>query len=160
MSKKNQMVEVDAIAEVNEVNSEKKALQEKKLKAIAEAKVRVKDFLDGLDSDDRLKADLLTLINFKGRRTSSTSSKVSKTDLLKSMLKDQLHISGLEIYKQFKIGQPEMSIQRRLMVQRCKPEERVWMAIDEINDEYHLLGVGPDAPEGWDGYVPADEKDL
>jgi len=48
---------------------------------------------------------------------------------------------------------------------KCAPEDRLWITLSNTPGEpmgsYELIASGPDAPEGWEGYVPVDtEIDL
>jgi hypothetical protein len=44
---------------------------------------------------------------------------------------------------------------------RTAPEDRVWIELENKPDEpmgsYVVIGTGPDAPEGWEGFMPVEE---
>ena len=66
----------------------------------------------------------------------------------------------MEVFKQFKIGRPEMSNKCRLFLKTDNPADRVWIAFDSDDEVYRVVGTGAKAPKDWQGFVPADEKQL
>lgn len=44
---------------------------------------------------------------------------------------------------------------------RTAPEDRIWIELENTPDEpmgsYVVKGTGPDAPEGWEGFMPVEE---
>jgi hypothetical protein len=138
---------------------EKKAeeLREQKKKERAEAKERVRKLIEDNKFDEQTKKDLQTLISFKKGRAGA-SNKVSKTDVLKKLFREKKTVSEMEIFKQFKMGIPEMNIQRRLMIQRSTPEDRVWINHDPEKEVWVMVKEGPNPPKDWDGYIPEEQK--
>jgi ABC-type sugar transport system ATPase subunit len=66
-------------------------------------------------------------------------------------------ISEDEVFKLFKIGRRECASHIRSNLKRAEPGARVWIAFDPSSGMYKVAGKGPKAPQGWTGYVPAEE---
>jgi len=134
--------------------------KEAKKKAYQDAKSRVRDYIKTLSSDDLLKADLVLLVGTGQRASRGPVSSIN------TVLRDAIIASGdeglseMDIFKQFKIGRPEMTTKIRIFVKTPNPDDRVWVNFDESTEIYKVVGLGKDAPEGWDGFVPADENIL
>jgi hypothetical protein len=128
------------------------------------AKVRVLEFMKGV-KDAQLLADLKFFVSQTRERGEATVKAISaplKDALVKAGAKG---MTGLDIYRQFKLGEPEMRIKQRTLIQRAKPEDRCWVGYDAEKNAadggtYTVLAIGAEAPKGWDGYVPSDEEEL
>ena len=128
-----------------------------------EAKARVLAFLaDNAEALGALKGDIMLFLG-TGRVRSGKAATVAPTNALRQALLDAgaKGLGEMDIFKAFKIGRPEMSIKRRVLVQSAKtPEDRVWIDFDEKTEVWKVVGTGAKAPEGWDGYVPAEKEAL
>ena len=69
-------------------------------------------------------------------------------------------LSEMDIFKMFKIGRPMMAAKVRILVLTANPADRVWVAFDEPNEIYNVVGTGAKPPKDWDGYVPAEKENL
>lgn len=123
------------------------------------AQVKVREFIKTVDDVD-LKAALVLLV---GSGTRAVRGAVKSINVV---LKDALVAAGddglseMDIFKQFKIGRPEMTTKVRIFLKTPNTEDRVWVRFSEEDETYRVIGSGTDAPEGWDGFVPADENLL
>jgi hypothetical protein len=63
----------------------------------------------------------------------------------------------MDIFKQFRIGRPEMVTKCRILVLCPNPADRVWVKFDEPTETYNVVGTGATPPEGWDGYIPSSK---
>jgi len=137
----------------------KRAEAKSVLKEMLKAEYNGKDEMVILkEAFEQIRSAIKTLVSFGTART-STGSKVSKTDVLKEMIKKDGQIEEMKIFEMFQIGRPEMAIQRRLMIQKCDAEDRVYMNFDEDKRAYVLVSVGAEVPADWEGYIPDDQKE-
>jgi len=170
MAKKNAKVVIDeadekeASAEVQEVEAAKAAAVAKR-KATNEAKKEAKQKLIAwLKEDPKIEDDIHTAIVLliKTAAKSSKPRAESINEQLKAVLVEagKDGVSEMAIFKQFKIGQPEMSIKTRLFVKVKDPAERIWVRFFEDEELYKVIATGADMPEDWDGYIPTTEVSL
>lgn len=68
-------------------------------------------------------------------------------------------IDEMEIFRVFKIGRGEMRKKVRELIRDGAPADRIWIAFDEVKEEWVLMGRGPKAPAGWKGYLPTEGGD-
>lgn len=145
------------------VVDQKKAEAAKKraetLKIKKEAKERVRKFAEGV-KDEQLRADLMLLVSASEKKPRTANAGPSVNQQIKDMLIEKKELSELDIFKNFKIGRPEMNIKRRLFVKDCEPKDRVWFSFDEDKEVYKLVATGEKAPSGWDGYDPDKTAEL
>lgn len=144
--------------EKNEVKEEKvvdpKAAAKKQ--ARMEAKARIVNFLkDNAEQLGGLKADIELFIG-KGQRAAKAAVKSVNAELRDAFLSHKT-LSELDIFKQFRIGRPEMVTKMRILVLCPNPDDRVWVKFDEPTETYSVVGTGATPPEGWDGYVPSSK---
>lgn len=66
-----------------------------------------------------------------------------------------------EVWAQFKLGRAEMRKKTIMAIKKAAPEDRVWVSFEPASGTYILQSIGPDAPDGWLGYVPLEkERDM
>lgn len=155
--------DVGELRDVIELTPEEIAAKKEKVEQARllrkEAKTRLRDFAKTLDDDDDLKPDILLLVGTAARARTGRAT-VSVNQVLRDIFLEKGEISEMEIFKNFKIGRPEMSIKTRIFVKVPNPEDRIWIVFDEEEEVYHMVAKGAKAPKNWDGYVPADEDLL
>jgi hypothetical protein len=123
------------------------------------AQVKVREFANGLEDEDMKKA-ILFLIGSGQRAARGAVRSVNKVLLEALQAAGDEGLSEMDIFKQFKIGRPEMTTKVRIFLKTPNVEDRVWVSFDEESETYRVVGSGASAPEGWDGFVPADENVL
>lgn len=145
----------------NMTDSEKKDYNEKKKIAAQaykerqkEAKETIKSFLaEGPELPEEVKK-AMEYLSGSGQRAARTSSVVN---VLRERLLEKGVMSGVEIFTEFEYGTPTMKSKVRDLIKKAEPEDRVWVAFEGGN--WVVKGTGPDAPEGWDGYMPPEEAE-
>jgi hypothetical protein len=65
-------------------------------------------------------------------------------------------LSGLDAYRKLRYGTPDMRRSMILAIKTGAPERRLWIDYDGQTDEYTLVSIGANSPDGWTGYVPID----
>ncbi len=163
-------------ASVTEEIDEKKAALLAKRKAATEAYNAAKDLIRASYNDlkDLVEQPLYeAIVKVVGQARGAGTPRVAgaKRASLKQMLLDEFvgegkgvgtRVNEMELFKKFKVGQAEMRYQ--LIIPNIKnvdkPEDRKWFAYDEESGDYVFVAEGADVPEGWDGYLPADEALL
>lgn len=157
MNTENKTTVVDSAIDQKKAEAAKKRAETLKIKK--EAKERVRKFADSV-KDEQLKADLMLLVSASEKKTRSANAGPSVNQQIKDMLLEKKELSELEIFKNFKIGRPEMNIKRRLFVKDCEPKDRIWFSFDEDKEVYKLIATGEKAPADWDGYDPDKTAEL
>jgi len=152
-------LDVDKLELTVEEIATKKEKAEKTRLLRNEAKTRLRDFAKTLEDDDALKPDILLLVGTAARARTGRAT-VSVNQVLRDLFLEKGEISEMEIFHNFKIGRPEMSIKTRIFVKVPDPADRIWIVFDEEEEVYRLVAKGAKAPKGWEGYVPADENIL
>ena len=137
-----------------EFNEKKKVAAQAYAKRKADAKAIIKTFLADKESQ-RLTPETRNAIEYLiGTGVRSVRAGVS------SALKELLilgPVSTIDIFTKFEYGKPTMESKIRNFI-KAKPEDRIWVALE--NGNYLIKGIGPDAPEGWTGYVPAVKSET
>lgn len=120
------------------------------------AKARIVAFLkDNAEQLGGLKADIELFIG-KGSRAPKAATKSVNAELRDAFLAKQ-SLSEMDIFKQFRIGRPEMVTKMRILVLCPNPDDRVWVKFDEKTETYNVVGTGATPPAGWDGYIPSSK---
>ena len=65
-------------------------------------------------------------------------------------------VDELEMFKATKMGRGEIRAKIRENLKNADPENRFWVELDADSEEWTLIGIGADQPEGWQG-APIDE---
>lgn len=86
------------------------------------------------------------------------SSGTSMESRFISLLKEKGTVSEDVVFKELKIGRKECAGYIRNNLRKVKPVDRVWIAFDPKIGLYTVKGKGEKAPQGWNGYIPIDEK--
>ena len=62
--------------------------------------------------------------------------------------------SESDIFSKFRMGRGDMKAAIKVALQKAETSERKWVAFDFYAETYILLDIGPNAPNGWAGYMP------
>jgi len=141
------------------MNTEKKINPKAEAKKIArkEARTRIVTFLnDNKDQLGTIADDVRLFIGGGGHRVGVTKS--VNNDIRIAFLKahgEGKGLTELDLFKQFKVGRPEMVTKCRILVLCPNPADRVWVKFDETTETYTVVGLGENPPVGWTGYVPS-----
>lgn len=120
-----------------------------------EAKGFLREFIKTLEDGDLKVA--LTLIIGTGIRGRAAVPSI-KTKIKEALLEAaETGISEMQMFKLFKIGQPEMARNIKSFL-KGDPESRVWVQLTE--EAYIIVGLGAEVPDNWEGYIPADIEQL
>ena len=65
--------------------------------------------------------------------------------------------SESDIFSKFRMGRGDMKAAIKVALQKAETSERQWVAFDLDSGTYTLLDIGPNAPNGWEGYMPLAE---
>ena len=65
--------------------------------------------------------------------------------------------SESDIFSKFRMGRGDMKAAIKVALQKAETSERKWVAFDFYSETYILLDIGPNAPNGWAGYMPLAE---
>jgi hypothetical protein len=138
-----------------------KAVEAKRAERI-EARKRVLAFVKANEEQlDTIAADIRL---FVGHERAARAPRASINTALRTAFlaahEDGKGLSEMEIFKMFKIGRPMMAAKMRILVLTANPTDRVWVAFDEPNETYNVVGTGAKPPKNWDGYVPAEKENL
>jgi len=152
-------------AEAKKVDPERAKAAEAKKKARAAARARVVEYISQFDltkpKEKQLVDDIRSFIGGGAQRVARVATKS-----VNSALRDALIAAGdkglseMDVFKQFKIGRPEMVTKIRILVLCPNPDDRVWARFDEAKESYFVVGKGANPPKGWDGYVPGAKETL
>lgn len=117
-------------------------------------------------------SDALTTL-FKVTRKDSTGTRSTPKAVIVKAIRDILlndgEITEQEVFlKSMELGGGWGRSEMKNFIKnniKCAPEDRLWITMVNTPGEpmgtYTVVGSGPDAPEGWEGYVPVDtEIDL
>jgi len=156
MAKRNTNTEAQVEKTPEEIKAEKKARRDER----NAAKKLVRNFMTENDLPEEVTDALNMLISFKIRKGRSGISKASKTQLIAEKLREQKSMSELELFQEFKVGRQAMKAQIRMFIKKMDPENRIWVTFDEETETYNLVAEGPNPPDGWEGYVPAEADEL
>lgn len=129
--------------------------QEKKKAQRRAAKGFLREFVKTLEEGD-LKVALTLVVGsgIRGRAAVPSIKNKIKEALLEAA---ETGISEMQMFKQFKVGQPEMARNIKSFL-KGDPESRVWV---QLTDEtYSIVGLGAEVPDNWEGYIPADVEQL
>jgi hypothetical protein len=114
------------------------------------------------DEDQRELYNSLKFLVGAGFRAPGAGGTTSKrTIILEAVTKaGKDGLSEMDLFKQFRIGRPEMQANVRYWIRNPKNKaDRVWVGFDETKEVYGVVGKGATPPKGWTGYVPDDEKE-
>ena len=173
MAKHNQKEEVQTIdaSDVAEVKvaalspEDQKKADEKAAKVAEKnaARARAIAFLkENAEQMGTLTTDFMLFLGAPTRTARATAGTptLNSTGAMRKLFIEKGKLTEMEIFKNFRIGQPEMRIKMRFFVQHAaKPEERIYVRFTPATkpeDEgiYTLVGQGAAIPEGWDGWKP------
>ena len=121
------------------------------------AKSVVREWLDG--SHDTVTEELVTALNtlFPKKTKHASAAKTSAMDKFANFLADGPK-SLMEIFKEFKMGEGEVRIRIKDLIQKRSGNDRVWIKHNEADDTYEIVARGDDVPNGWRGPFPKSSK--
>jgi len=143
-----------------EVVDQKKAEREAKKAERNEAKNRVREYIKSLEDGDKLKADLVLLIGTGHRAGGGGGQKSTLNKTLREFFIENGEATEMDLFLKFKVGRPDMAYRAKLFIKTPNVDDRLWIKFDEVEEKYILVGQGADVPEGWDGYLPAEQNVL
>lgn len=117
------------------------------------AKLFLRQFVSEFDGDIK---EAVSVLAGTGKRGGG-AGRVSPKKAILSALVEAGTMTDLECFKEFKKGPSEMREIMKFAIREVEPEDRVWISFND--DEYTVEATGEDAPEDWDGYMPADESE-
>jgi len=162
MAKKQDELEQDVIGTAKTRTPEEQAALDAKRKARNEARERIVKFLkDNADQLGSLKADIESFIG-RAQVAPRAAVRTINSDLRDAFLAAHeagKGLSEMDIFRQFKIGRPEMVTKARILVLCPNPADRVWVKFHEDEEAYYVEGLGAEPPAGWEGYVPSSKVD-
>ena len=133
-----------------------------------ESIMRLRQYHETLDTNDPLKDDLKLIVGSGARGSRGSGSKTAGARIakkaadkaLRDMFIERDEVSEMDIFKAFKIGQPEMATKIRVFLKVPNTADRIWVKFFQDEEVYRLMGVGAKAPKDWDGFEPVDENIL
>lgn len=141
-----------------EFKAMKKAAAERYKENQAKAKETLKSFLS-------TKPDLPTEVEeaikyLSGAGKTERVSRPGVNDVLRAALIEagSAGLSAIEIFEKFEFGRPTMEQKIRTFIKAKDENDRLWVAFED--GIYRIMGEGPEAPEGWTGYLPVAKEDL
>ena len=141
---------------VDEVDEQKEKAKAEKVAAKARILAFVKE--NAKELGEQLIADFNMFVKPAAAARGPRMSKSINSELRDAFL-EKKSLTEMDIFKQFKIGRPEMTTKIRILVLCPNPADRVWVKFDEAAETYSVVGVGEQPPKDWDGYIPASKTD-
>lgn len=156
MAKKEREFNEEVAAELTAAEQAKLDKIKKDRQGWKEARDRIRKAIPSLE-DGEFKNDLISVIGL-GRQAGlpRASSRRSINIDIRDLLLDGEEHAEMEIFKAFHIGRPEMAGKIRMFIRNPNFDERLWIHFDEEKEVYQLKGKGKEAPEGWTGFMPAE----
>jgi hypothetical protein len=152
-------------AEAKKIDAEKQKIIDAKKRVRIEAKKRVLEYLSQFDltkpEEKQLVDDIKVFVGGGGQKVARVATKSINSALRDAFLAaGDKGLSEMDVFKQFKIGRPEMVTKIRILVLCPNPDDRVWVNFDESKETYFVVGKGANPPKGWGGYVPGKKEEL
>jgi len=148
------------VRELKEVDPEVQAKRDAARLLRNEAKTRLRDFAKTLEDDDALKADLFLIIGTGQRAGGIGRVRVNMDMAIRDLFLEEKEIHEMDIFKNFKIGRPQMTNKIRIFLKVPNPDDRIWVRFFPDEETYRIVGKGANPPKDWEGFVPADENIL
>lgn len=112
---------------------------------------------NGFKEDVRENDDFKEAIRFYiGTGLGTGGRKGQIRDEILAMLKDG-PVQEFELFKKYKYGRAEMHEVVKYFIRDTPPADRVWIALDEVEEEYYIFDECEDTPKDWVGYVPKED---
>ena len=145
-----------------EISPEEKAKRVAAKKSRNAAKKVIRQYMVSAECPKDLNAALLAIVGNGSRGRGAGATSIQRGEIRQAVIDGGKNgISEFELFKQFKIGRPEMHVNIRTWLRYVdNPDDRVWVVFDEEKESYGVVGTGADAPKGWTGYVPPVEETL
>lgn len=124
------------------------------------AKVVVREWLDGPHTEvtEELVHALDILFPKKSKKgTAGTRGQEAICDKFAKFLADGPK-DLMAIFKEFKMGEGEVRVRIKELIQKRSGEARVWVRHNEDNDTYEIVARGDEIPAGWKGPFPKAGK--
>ena len=124
------------------------------------AKTVVREWLDG--PHDSVTEELVHALDIlfpkKSKKgTSGTRGQEAICDKLAKFLEDGPK-DLMAIFKEFKMGEGEVRVRIKELIQKRTGESRVWVRHNEGDDTYEIVARGDEIPAGWKGPFPKAGK--
>ena len=141
----------EQIAEQKKQNEEKNA-----------ARTRILQFLkDNADQLGSLADDIRLFVHKAPMARTGLPTKSVNAEIREAILNaGDTGLTEMDIFRQFRIGRPEMTTKIRILVLCPNPADRVWVKFFEDTETYKVVGLGANPPDGWDGYIPSAKNSL
>lgn len=161
------MINLTANAVQAPVNESTRVLPESAKEGLAKwmeeskkAKAVVKEWLEGPHNEvtPELVHALETLFPKKSKKgSSSTRGTQAVCDKFAEFLADGPK-DLMAIFKEFKMGEGEVRVRIKELIQKRTGEARVWVKHNEEADTYEIVARGDEVPAGWKGPFPKAGK--
>jgi len=136
----------------------KKAKKEARKKAKKEAYDLIKQTIEGI-KDPQVKEKAINALKVVRPSLYGIVRAGSATaDFIAHVVEAGKPVSEVDIFNTFKMGRKECAGHIRKSLRKAEPKDRTWIAFNKDKGEYTVMGTGEKAPEGWTGYVPAEEE--
>lgn len=140
--------------EINMTDEQKahdKAVRAKNTAELKAARAIVQEFTK-TKAFTKLPEDVQQAIERVGGKTSTRAATPVFRDKLATLFPNVGDaVSELDLFKDTKMGRGEMRKRVRETLKKSAPEGRYWVEFAEATEEWVLLHVGPEQPEGWLG---------
>lgn len=110
----------------------------------------------GFIEDVRENADFKEAVRFyigTGRGSGGKRSQIYNEILA---LLQEGPVKDTVFFEKYGYGRTEMHNFIKFNIKDVTPDERVWVAFDEAEEEYYIFDECENIPENWVGYVPKD----
>jgi hypothetical protein len=74
-----------------------------------------------------------------------------------SYIEEKKSVDELTVFKEFKVGRKEAAGFLKTHLKRSEPEKRIWIEFNRSSGVYKFVGKGKDAPQGYNGFIPANK---
>lgn len=125
------------------------------------AKTVVREWLDG--PHDTVTEELVHALDIlfpkKGKKGTSGTARGQEAicDKFAKFLADGPK-DLMAIFKEFRMGEGEVRVRIKELIQKRSGDNRVWVAHNEDNDTYEIVARGDEIPAGWKGPFPKAGK--
>jgi hypothetical protein len=132
-----------------------------------EALKMVLDFCKDVGASDTDLQEAVTLLTkaprapkIPGEKAVSSGPRASRFTMLDELFPEVgAEVHEDEIYKRYKVGRKEVYWTIADAIKGAKDKDtRKWVSFDPASGLYTLLAIQATPPEGWNGYVPLDER--
>jgi len=147
-----------AVPKFDPAEAKKLAEREARAKVRDEARKVLREHAAKLNPGDPIKSAIFTVIGTGVRRAGV--SRASQIDSIRDFFIAKKTATEMDIFKEFKLGRPEMRGKMKQLVIPKNPKDRVWVQFNEDDGTYKVVATGEKMPANWEGFIPPDEADL